>query len=60
MIGVHVVDVIFRRLGPWISWRGQDVDFQLGVSEQNLDDPDIDVLFEQMGGEAVALIPNSE
>src|SRR5277367_3045137 len=28
--------------------------FELGVSEQNLDDPDIDVLFEQMGGEAVA------
>jgi len=25
-----------------------------------LDDPDIDVLFEQMRGEAVALIPNSE
>ena len=34
--------------------------FQLGVSEQDLDDPDIDVLFEQMRGEAVTLIPNSE
>src|SRR5277367_33733 len=27
--------------------------FELGVSEQNLNDPDIDVLFEQMRGEAV-------
>jgi hypothetical protein len=34
--------------------------FELGVSEQNLDDPDIDVLFQQMGCEAMALIPNSE
>ena len=34
--------------------------FEPGVSEQNLDDPDIDVLFQQMGCEAVALIPNSE
>ena len=34
--------------------------FELGMSEQNLDDPDIDVLFEQMGGEAVPVIPNSE
>jgi hypothetical protein len=30
------------------------------VAEQDLDDPDIDVLFEQMSCEAVALIPNSE
>ena len=33
---------------------------QFGVAEQDLDDPDIDVLFEQMSCEAVALIPNSE
>jgi len=33
---------------------------ELGVTEQHLDHTDVDVLFEQMGGEAVALIPNSE
>ena len=33
---------------------------QFGVAEQDLDDPDIDVLFQQMGCEAVALIPSSE
>jgi hypothetical protein len=30
------------------------------VAQQNLDHADIDALFEQVGGEAVPLIPTSE
>ena len=34
--------------------------FQLGVAEQDLNHPDVDALFKQVGGEAMALIPSSE
>ena len=34
--------------------------FQLGVAEQDLNHPDVDALFEQVSGEAMALIPSSE
>jgi hypothetical protein len=33
---------------------------ELLVSEQNLDDADVGLLLQEMGGEAVPLIPNSE
>lgn len=33
---------------------------ELGMAEQHLDHADVDVLLEQVGGEAVSLIPNSE
>jgi hypothetical protein len=33
--------------------------FQLGVPEQDLDDADIGVALQQMGGEAVPLMPSS-
>jgi hypothetical protein len=33
---------------------------ELFVSEQNLDDADIGLVLQQIGGEAVPLIPNSE
>ncbi len=33
---------------------------QLGVAEQDLNHANVDVLFQQMRGEAVPLIPNSE
>jgi hypothetical protein len=33
---------------------------ELLVSEQNLDDPDIGLLLQEMGGKAVPLIPSSE
>ena len=31
MVGVHIVDVIFRRLWPWVARRGEDVDLELGA-----------------------------
>jgi hypothetical protein len=33
---------------------------ELGVTQERLDHANIDILFEQMRGEAVPLIPNSE
>ena len=55
-----------------VEWAGYSPDRAVGdagvkrrgvefvVAQQGLDDANIDILFEQMGGEAVALIPSSE
>ena len=37
MVGVHVVDVILRRLRLRIARRGQDVDIELGASRERRD-----------------------
>ena len=50
-------DHLAQQVGRHLGIKGRRVQFL--VPEQHLDDPDVDLLLQQMGGEAVPLMPRS-
>ena len=65
LLTLHQRRQTFERTGDRADRLGRDAGVERGrvqfaVSQQNLNHANIDILFQQMGGEAVALIPSSE
>jgi len=59
LLALHQQRQMFERTGHRADRLGRDASveggrIELAVSHQDLDDADIDILFQQMGGEAVA------